>query len=438
MPKRPFYTNLYFQVLVAIAIGVIFGVVSPEQAAAMRPLGDGFIKLVKMLIAPIVFTTVVVGIAHMGEMKDVGRIGLRALVYFEVMSTVALVIGLIVVTVLQPGAGVGFNPATADVSSVAAYTTASQHLSTVDFILNVIPDTIVGGFARGDVLQVLLFSVLFGLALLRLGPRVHRLVEIIEMMSAALFDVVAIVMRLAPIGAFGAMAFTIGRYGLGSLLALGKLMAGVYLTCAFFIFVVLGAIARVTGFSLIRFLRYIGEEILIVLGTSSSESALPRIMAKLEHLGCAKPVVGLVVPTGYSFNLDGTSIYMTMAAIFVAQASGVHLSLAQELGILGVLLLTSKGAAAVTGSGFVTLAATLAAFPTIPVAGLALLLGVDRFMSEARAITNLIGNAVATMVVARWDGALDLERARAILAGHEPRPEPEAALAEHAGMATAD
>jgi aerobic C4-dicarboxylate transport protein len=438
MPKRPFYTNLYFQVLVAIAIGVAFGVVAPERAAAMRPLGDGFIKLVKMLIAPIVFTTVVVGIAHMGEMKDVGRIGLRALVYFEVVSSLALVIGLIVVSVLQPGAGVGFNPATADASSIAAYTTASQHLSTVEFILNVIPDTIVGGFARGEVLQVLLFSVLFGLALLRLGPRVHRLVEIIEMMSAALFDVVAIIMRLAPVGAFGAMAFTIGRYGLGSLLALGKLMAGVYLTCAFFIFIVLGTIARITGFSLIRFLRYIAEEILIVLGTSSSESALPRIMAKLEHLGCSKPVVGLVVPTGYSFNLDGTSIYMTMAAIFVAQASGVHLSLAQELGILGVLLLTSKGAAAVTGSGFVTLAATLAAFPTIPVAGLALLLGVDRFMSEARAITNLIGNAVATMVVAKWDGALDLERARAILAGNEPVADAASVLAERAGMATAE
>ena len=438
MPKRPFYTNLYFQVLVAIAIGVAFGVVAPERAAAMRPLGDGFIKLVKMLIAPIVFTTVVVDIAHMGEMKDVGRIGLRALVYFEVVSSLALVIGLIVVSVLQPGAGVGFNPATADASSIAAYTTASQHLSTVEFILNVIPDTIVGGFARGEVLQVLLFSVLFGLALLRLGPRVHRLVEIIEMTSAALFDVVAIIMRLAPVGAFGAMAFTIGRYGLGSLLALGKLMAGVYLTCAFFIFIVLGTIARITGFSLIRFLRYIAEEILIVLGTSSSESALPRIMAKLEHLGCSKPVVGLVVPTGYSFNLDGTSIYMTMAAIFVAQASGVHLSLAQELGILGVLLLTSKGAAAVTGSGFVTLAATLAAFPTIPVAGLALLLGVDRFMSEARAITNLIGNAVATMVVAKWDGALDLERARAILAGNEPVADAASVLAERAGMATAE
>lgn len=420
MPRRPFYTNLYFQVLVAIAIGVVLGVVDPAKAAAMKPLGDGFIKLVKMLIAPIVFTTVVVGIAHMGEMKDVGRIGLRALVYFEVVSSLALIIGLVVVTVLKPGVGLNFDPASADLASVSTYTAGAQHLSTIDFVLNVIPDTIVGGFARGEVLQVLLFSVLFGLALLRLGPRVHRLVDVIEMTSAALFEVVALIMRLAPIGAFGAMAFTVGRYGLGSLVALGKLMAGVYITCAFFVFVVLGAIARATGFSLVKFLKYIAEEILIVLGTSSSESALPRIMAKLEHLGCAKPVVGLVVPTGYSFNLDGTSIYMTMAAIFVAQASGVHLSLAQEIGILGVLLLTSKGAAAVTGSGFVTLAATLAAFPTIPVAGLTLLLGVDRFMSEARAITNLIGNAVATMVVAKWDGALDLERANAILDGREP------------------
>lgn len=429
MPKRPFYTNLYVQVLVAIAIGVVLGVVAPERAAAMKPLGDGFIKLVKMLIAPIVFTTVVVGIAHMGEMKDVGRIGLRALVYFEVVSSLALVIGLVVVTVLRPGAGLNFDPASADLNAVSAYTSGAQHLSTIDFVLNVIPDTIVGGFARGEVLQVLLFSVLFGLALLRLGPRVHRLVELIEMMSAALFEIVALIMRLAPIGAFGAMAFTVGRYGLGSLVALGKLMAGVYITCAFFIFVVLGAIARATGFSLIKFLKYIGEEILIVLGTSSSESALPRIMAKMEHLGCAKPVVGLVVPTGYSFNLDGTSIYMTMAAVFVAQASGVDLSLAQEIGILGVLLLTSKGAAAVTGSGFVTLAATLAAFPTIPVAGLTLLLGVDRFMSEARAITNLIGNAVATMVVAKWDGALNLERANAILDGREPAaPETETAV----------
>jgi aerobic C4-dicarboxylate transport protein len=420
MRKSRVYSSLYFQVLVGIALGVIFGFVSPEHAASMKPLGDGFIKLVKMLIAPIVFTTVVVGIAHMGAMKDVGRIGLRALVYFEVVSTLALAIGLVVVTLLKPGVGVGFNPATADVSSVSAYTSQSQHLSTVDFLLNVIPDTIVGAFARGEVLQVLLFSVLFGLALLRLGPRAERLVHIIAAASDALFDVVGLIMRLAPLGAFGAMAFTVGRYGIGSLVALGWLMAGVYLTCAFFVFGVLGTIAAATGFSLIKFLRYIGEEILIVLGTSSSESALPRIMAKLEYLGCAKPVVGLVVPTGYSFNLDGTSIYMTMAAIFVAQASGVHLSIGQELGVLGVLLLTSKGAAAVTGSGFVTLAATLAAFPTIPVAGLTLLLGVDRFMSEARAITNLIGNAVATMVIAKWDGALDLQRARAILDGRTP------------------
>jgi aerobic C4-dicarboxylate transport protein len=360
----------------------------------------------------------------MGAMKDVGRIGLRALIYFEVVSTVALVIGLVVVNLLKPGAGVGFDPASADVRSVAAYTNASQHLSTIDFLLNVIPDTVVGAFARGEVLQVLLFAILFGLALLRLGHRVERLVEIIAMLSDGLFEVVGLVMRLAPIGAFGAMAFTVGRYGLGSLVSLGQLMVGVYVTCLFFVFVVLGSIAAATGFNLLRFLKYIGEEILIVLGTSSSESALPRLMAKLEHLGCAKPVVGLVVPTGYSFNLDGTSIYMTMAAIFVAQASGIDLSVGQQIGMLGVLLLTSKGAAAVTGSGFVTLAATLAAFPTIPVAGLTLLLGVDRFMSEARAITNLIGNAVATMVVARWDGALDLVRARAILNGNPPPEAP--------------
>lgn len=401
----------------AIALGVLVGVLAPDTAAALRPLGDGFIKLVKMLIAPIVFTTVVVGIAHMGEMRDVGRIGLKALIYFEVVSTVALVIGLVVVTVLKPGAGLGFNPATADVAAVASYTSGAQHLSAVEFVLNVIPDTIIGGFAKGEILQVLLFSVLFGLALLQLGPRVETLVHVIEMTSEALFAIVGLIMRLAPVGAFGAMAFTVGKYGLGSLVALGKLMVGVYVTCALFVFLVLGAIARATGFSLWRFLRYIADEILIVLGTSSSESALPRLMAKLERLGCAKPVVGLVVPTGYSFNLDGTSIYMTMAAIFVAQASGVHLTLWQELGVLAVLLLTSKGAAAVTGSGFVTLAATLAAFPSIPVAGLTLLLGVDRFMSEARAITNLIGNAVAAMVVARWDGALDLERARAVLDG---------------------
>ena len=423
MPRRPLYSHLYFWVLLAIATGVILGLAAPGYAAAMRPLGDGFIKLVKMLIAPIVFTTVVVGIAHMGAMKDVGRIGLRALLYFEVVSGIALVIGLIVVTVVQPGSGIGFNPGTADVKSIAAYTSGSAHLTTVDFLLNVIPDTVVGGFARGEILQVLLFAVLFGFALLRLGPRGRPVADLLATASDALFEIVGLVMKLAPIGAFGAMAFTVGTYGSGSLLALGSLMAAVYITCFLFVFVVLGSIAAATGFSLLKLLKYISDEIVIVLGTSSSESALPRIMAKLEYLGCAKPVVGLVVPTGYSFNLDGTSIYMSMAAIFVAQASGVHLTIGQELAVLGILLLTSKGAAAVTGGGFVTLAATLAAFPAIPLAGLTLLLGVDRFMSEARAITNLIGNAVATMVVAKWDGALDLPRARAILDGGAPPSE---------------
>jgi aerobic C4-dicarboxylate transport protein len=422
--KRP--TALYIQVLIAIAIGASLGFVAPSYGAAMKPLGDGFIKLVKMLIAPVVFTTVVVGIAHMGAMRDVGRVGLRAILYFEVVSTLALAIGLVVVNILQPGAGIGFNPALADPKAVAAYTSGSQHLSTTEFILNIIPETIVGAFARGEILQVLLFSILFGLALLRLGDRVKPLVDVIRMLSDALFDIVGLIMRLAPIGAFGAMAFTVGEYGIGTLLSLGKLMLGVYITCALFVGVVLGAIVRACGFRLVRFLRYISEEILIVLGTSSSESALPRLMRKMERLGCAKPVVGLVVPTGYSFNLDGTSIYMTMAAIFVAQAAGVDLSLRQELGLLGVLLLTSKGAAAVTGGGFVTLAATLAVFPTIPVAGLTLLVGVDRFMSEARSITNLIGNAVATLVVARWEGAIDMDRARRILSANgvpdESRP----------------
>jgi len=418
MPKQKFYSNLYFQVLVGIALGVVLGFVAPERAVMMRPLGDGFIKLVKMLIAPVVFTTVVVGIAQMGEMKDVGRIGLRAIVYFEAVSLLALAIGLAVVTVMKPGSGVGFDPATADLSSIAAYTATAQRASgPVEFVLGIIPDTIVGAFARGDVLQVLLFSVLIGVALLLMGERANRLVEIVAVASDALFVVVGIVMRLAPIGAFGAMAFTVGRYGIGSLVSLGHLVAAVYVACLCFIFLGLGAIATLTGFNLLKFLKYIGEEILIVVGTASSESVLPRLMAKLEYLGCAKPVVGLVVPAGYSFNLDGTAVYMTMAALFIAQASNVDLTLAQEFGILALLMVTSKGAAAVTGSGFVTLAATLAAFPAIPVAGLTLLLGVDRFMSEARAITNLIGNAVATMAIARWDGALDLDRARRILDG---------------------
>jgi aerobic C4-dicarboxylate transport protein len=420
MRIRRLLKSLYVQVLVGIAAGIVLGFVAPDKGAAMRPLGDGFIKLVKMLIAPIVFSTVVVGIAHMGAMREVGRIGLRALVYFELVSTLALVIGLVVVNVLQPGGGLTIDPASLDMKSVASYTTASKSLTTVDFILNIIPTTVVDAFARGDILQVLLFSVLFGLAALSLGKSVAPLVSVLEQTGRALFGMVGIIMRLAPIGAFGAMAFTVGRYGVGTLVSLGQLMAGMYITCLLFVFVVLGTIARTIGFSLPRFLKYISEEILIVLGTSSSESALPKIMEKLEAIGCPKPVVGLVVPTGYSFNLDGTSIYMTMAAVFVAQASGVHLSFGQQLSLLAILLLTSKGAAAVTGSGFITLAATLSAFPNIPVAGLALLLGVDRFMSEARAITNLIGNAVATMAIARWEGALDLTRVRRTLARGVP------------------
>ncbi len=417
------FGSLYFQVLFAIALGVLFGFLDPAHAAAMKPLGDGFIKLVKMLIAPIVFTTVVVGISQAGEVRDVGRIGLRAIIYFEVVSTVALLIGLVVVNVLQPGSGLAFDPASADMKSVAAYTSASQQLSTVDFIMNIIPDSVVGAFARGDVLQVLLFSVLFGLVLLKLDTVGRPVVALIDTISKALFGLVGLIMRLAPVGAFGAMAFTVGKYGIATLVTLGKLMAGVYITCAAFVFIVLAAIVGAAGFNMFRFLKYIAEEILIVLGTSSSESALPKLMDKLEHLGCARKVVGMVIPTGYSFNLDGTSIYMTMAAMFVAQVSGVHLSLGQQLTLLAVLLLTSKGAAAVTGSGFVTLAATLAVFPSIPLAGLTLLVGVDRFMSEARAITNLIGNAVATLVVSKWEGALDVRRAQAILTTGQPPAE---------------
>ncbi|MEP6915313.1 MAG: dicarboxylate/amino acid:cation symporter [Acidobacteriota bacterium] len=415
MIRPPLYKNLYAQVLTGIVLGVIVGSVWPERGAAMKPLGDGFIKLVKMLIAPIIFATITVGLARMGEMRDVGRIGVRALIYFEVVSTIALLIGLIVVNVLQPGSGLHADAAAAvPVTPVAA---AAASPGAVDFLLNIIPSTAIDGFVRGDILQVLLVSVLFGIALLSQGDRVRPLVAAIDQLSHTLFVIVGMIMRLAPIGAFGAMAFTVGTYGALSLLSLGKLMAGVYITCVLFVVIVLGSILRLAGLGLFRFLRYIGEEILIVLGTSSSESALPRLMLKLEQLGCSKPVVGLVVPTGYSFNLDGTAIYMTMAAVFVAQASGVHLSLREQISILAILMLTSKGAAGVTGSGFITLAATLAAVPSIPPGGLALLLGVDRFMSEARAITNLIGNGVATVVIARWDGALDLAHARRVLAG---------------------
>jgi aerobic C4-dicarboxylate transport protein len=428
---KPLYAHLYFQVLVAIALGVILGYAMPGLAAAMKPLGDGFIKLIKMMIAPIIFSTVVVGIAKIGDLKEVGRVGIKALVYFEVVTTLALAIGLVVVNVVRPGDGINADASTLDTKAVAGYTSGAKSLSTVELLLHIIPDSAVGAFAGGEILQVLLFSILFGLALARMGDQGRPLVDLIDRLSHVLFEVIGLIMRVAPLGAFGAMAFTIGKYGVHTLFSLGKLMACVYTTCSLFVFVVLGLIAHVTGFSLWRFLRYIKEEILIVLGTSSSEAALPRMIVKLENVGCARPVVGLVIPAGYSFNLDGTSIYLTMAAIFIAQATNVPLSLSQQLSILGVLLLTSKGAAAVTGGGFITLAATLSTTGHVPVAGLALLLGIDRFMSEARAITNLIGNGVAAMVVARWEGALDLERVHAVLAAETDAEadEPEAVAA---------
>jgi aerobic C4-dicarboxylate transport protein len=415
--KKPLYTHLYFQVLTGIAIGVLLGYFWPGTGAAMRPLGDGFIRLIRMIIAPIIFGTVVVGIGKMGDMKNVGRIGVRALIYFEVVSTLALVIGLVIINIYTPGAGINADPATLDTKAVAAYTSTAQNLSTVDFLMNIIPATVVDAFAKGEILQVLFFSVLFGLALLHFGEKGRGIIGIIDEFTHGFFGVVAIIMRAAPIGAFGAMAFTIGQYGIGTLFSLGKLMAGFYATCLLFIFVVLGAIAAWTGFSIFKFISYIKEELLIVLGTSSSESVLPRMMVKLENLGCSKSVVGLVIPTGYSFNLDGTSIYMTMAAIFIAQATNTPLTVGQQLGVLAVLLLTSKGAAAVTGGGFVTLAATLSTIPTVPVAGLALIIGIDRFMSEARALTNLIGNGVGTVVIAKWDGALNTRRMNRILDG---------------------
>jgi aerobic C4-dicarboxylate transport protein len=415
--RPPFYTRLSFQVILGIVLGVLLGFISPEWGAAMRPLGDGFIKLIRMIIAPIIFGTVVVGIAKMGDMKEVGRIGIKALVYFEVVSTLALIIGLVIVNVLQPGAGINADPATLDVNAVKAYTTTAQSMTTVQFLLNIIPISVVDAFAKGEILQVLLFSILFGLALLHMGDKAKGLISFIDEFTHAMFGVVGMIMKVGAIGAFGAMAFTIGQFGIGTLVSLGELLAGVFATCALFVFFVLGAIARWTGFSIVKFLKYIKEELLIVLGTSSSETVLPRMMVKLENLGCAKPVVGLVIPTGYSFNLDGTSIYMTMAAVFIAQATNTPLTIGQQLGILAVLLLTSKGAAAVTGGGFITLAATLSTIPTLPVAGLALLIGVDRFMSGARALTNLVGNGVATIAIAKWDGALDARRMQRVLDG---------------------
>ncbi|MBL0088546.1 MAG: dicarboxylate/amino acid:cation symporter [Ideonella sp.] len=414
---RPLYKSLYFQVITAIVIGVLLGYFVPATGEAMKPLGDGFIKLIKMIIAPIIFCTVVVGIAGMEDMKKVGKTGGLALLYFEVVSSVALLIGLLIVNLAQPGTGMHIDAKALDTKAIAAYTGPGKMVGTVDFLLNVIPSSVIDAFAKGDILQVLLFSVMFGFALHKFGGRGTLVFDMIEKTSHVLFTIVGFIMKVAPIGAFGAMAFTIGKYGVGSLLSLGQLMATFYATCLVFVFGVLGLIAKLHGFSIWRFIKYIKEELLIVLGTSSSESVLPRMMAKLENLGAKKSVVGLVIPTGYSFNLDGTSIYLTMAAVFIAQATDTPMSLTQQLTLLAVLLLTSKGAAGVTGSGFIVLAATLSAVGNVPVAGLALILGIDRFMSEARALTNLVGNGVATLVVAKWCNELDMPRMQAHLAG---------------------
>ncbi|KQX87193.1 dicarboxylate/amino acid:cation symporter [Variovorax sp. Root473] len=411
--KLPLYRSLYVQVITAVIVGVLLGYFYPSLGESMKPLGDGFIKLIKMIIAPIIFCTVVVGIAGMEDMKKVGKTGGLALLYFEVVSSIALVVGLVLVNVLKPGAGMNIDASTLDTKAIAAYTGPGKMTGTVDFLLNVIPSTVVDAFAKGEILQVLLIAVLFGFALHRFGGRGTLVFDVIEKGSHVLFVIVNYIMKLAPVGAFGAMAFTIGKYGLGSLLSLGKLMGTFYLTCLLFIFVVLGLIARFHGFSIWKFIKYIKEELLIVLGTSSSESVLPRMMEKMENLGAHKTCVGLVIPTGYSFNLDGTSIYLTMAAVFIAQATNTPMTLTQEITLLAVLLLASKGAAGVTGSGFIVLAATLSAVGHVPVAGLALILGIDRFMSEARALTNLIGNGVATIVVAKWTNELDEERLQA-------------------------
>jgi aerobic C4-dicarboxylate transport protein len=415
--RKPLYSHLYFQVVCAILIGILLGHFYPALAVKMQPLGEAFIKAIKMLIAPIIFCTVVHGIASMNDMKKVGRVGLKAIVYFEVVTTLALIVGLIIVNLWQPGAGMNVDPSAIDTKSIQSYATQAKSQNTVDYLLHIIPATVVGAFSEGEILQVLLISVLFAFALHMAGERGKPVLSVIESTAHVFFGIVGIVMRAAPLGAFGAMAFTIGKYGIGSLTSLAELMAAFYTTCLIFVFGVLGTIARLTGFSILRFIRYIKEELLIVLGTSSSEAVLPRMIAKMEILGCDESVVGLVIPTGYSFNLDGTCIYLTMAALFLAQATNTDLSLAQQIGILAVLLLTSKGAAGVTGSGFIVLAATLSSVGTIPVASIALILGIDRFMSEARALTNLVGNGVATVVIAKWENALDMARLQRHLAG---------------------
>ena len=430
--KKPFYRLLWAQVLIGMTIGIVLGHVAPETGSAMKPLGDGFIKLIKMIIAPIIFVTVVAGLCKMSNMKEVGRIGVRAVIIFEVISTLALLIGLAVGMIVRPGAGLNADPATLDAGAVSAYAGSGGSVSragSVEFFMNIIPETVVGAFATGYILQVLFFSVLFGLALLRLGEKGRPLVELIETLSSSLFAALALIMNLAPIGTFGAMAFAVGAYGIGALLPMGKVVGAVYITCILFILLIFGPVARLVGFRITKYLAYIKEEILIVLATSTSEVALPRLMTKLEQLGCKKSVVGLVVPTGYSFNQDGSAIYQTISVMFIAQAMNIHLTWGQIATFVTVLLFTSKGAAGVSGSAFVVLAATLASVQTVPVAGMALLLGIERFMSMARGTTNMICNGLVTIVVAWWDKALDTAQMDRVLNGAEvavPEPAPSA------------
>lgn len=415
--KMPFYKHLYFQVIIAIIAGIALGHFWPSVGEQLKPLGDAFIKLVKMIIAPVIFLTVATGIAGMNDMKKVGRVAGKAMIYFLTFSTLALIIGMVVANTVQPGAGMNIDPATLDGAAVANYAAKAHEQSITGFLMNIIPSTIVGAFAEGDILQVLFFSVLFGAALGAIGERGKPVTDFMHALMYPIFKLVAILMKAAPIGAFGAMAFTIGKYGIASVANLAMLIGTFYVTSLLFVLVVLGAVARYNGFSILALIRYIKEELLLVLGTSSSEAALPGLMSKLEAAGCQRSVVGLVVPTGYSFNLDGTNIYMTLAALFIAQATGIDLSFGDQILLLLVAMLSSKGAAGITGAGFITLAATLSVVPAVPVAGMALILGIDRFMSECRALTNFVGNAVATIVVARWEGELDETRLAAALGG---------------------
>jgi aerobic C4-dicarboxylate transport protein len=404
---RHWYTHLYVQVLAAIALGVLVGQFAPATGEALKPLGDAFIKLVKLVIAPVIFLTIATGIAGMRDLAAVGRVATKALAYFLFFSTLALIVGLIVANVVRPGAGLNIDPATLDASKVADFSHAAHETTLTGFLLAMIPETLLSALTQGNILQVLVVSILFGVALATAGPRGEPVLRVLENLAVVVFRLVEVVMRFAPVGAFGAMAFTIGKYGVASLAHLGALVATFYVTSLLFVLVVLGTMARLAGFSILRLIAYLRGELLLVLGTSSSESALPSLMEKLERAGCPKAIVGLVVPTGYSFNLDGTNIYMTLAALFIAQACNVELPLGQQLLLLGVAMLSSKGAAGITGAGFITLAATLSIVPAVPVAGMALILGVDRFMSECRSLTNFIGNAVACLVVARWEGSLD-------------------------------